>query len=139
MNPEILSKTEGAVKVCLSWFLAKNNLTHRVATHMSQRDPHKVEAEAIKFLKYIRPRLDNGSCPPDYIINMDQTPVYHAMNTRSTIEHVGAWTVNMRTSTGDSKRVTVTATITASGKIVPTMVVFKGESSNDNSINQEIY
>ena len=107
MNPEILSKTEGAVKVCLSWFLAKNNLTHRVATHMSQRDPHKVEAEAIKFLKYIRPRLDNGSCPPDYIINMDQTPVYHA--------------------------------ITASGKIVPTMVVFKGESSNDNSINQEIY
>ena len=61
------------------------------------------------------------------------------MNTRSTIEHVGAWTVNMRTSTGDSKRVTVTATITASGKIVPTMVVFKGESSNDNSINQEIY
>ena len=88
MNPEILCKTEGAAKVCLSWFLAKNNLTHRVATHMSQRDPHEVEAEAIEFLKYIRPRLDNGSRHPDYIINMDQTPVYHAMNTRSTIEHV---------------------------------------------------
>jgi hypothetical protein len=71
----------------------------------------------------------------DFIINMDQTPVYHAMNARSTIEHVGVRTVNMRMSTGNSKCVTVAATITASGKIVPTMVVFKGESSNDNSIN----
>ena len=56
---------------------------------------------------------------------MDQTPVYHAMNARATIEHVGTKTVNMRTSTADSKRVTVAATITASGKILPTMVVFK--------------
>jgi Asp/Glu/hydantoin racemase len=139
MRPEILNKTEGAAKICLSRFLAKNNLTHRVATHMSQRDPHEIEAEAIEFLEYIRPRLDDGSRHPDYIINMDQTPIYHAMNARCTIEYIGARTVNMRTSTGDSKRVTVAAAITASGQILPTMVVFKGESSNANSIYREIY
>jgi len=61
---------------------------------------------------------------------MDQMPVYHAMNARTTIERVGTKTVNMRMSMGDSKRVTVAATITASGIILPTMVVFKGESSN---------
>ena len=130
MIPEILNKTEGAAKICLSRFLAKNKLTHRVATHMAQRDPREVEAEALEFLEYIRPRLEDGSRDPDYIVNMDQTPVYHAMNVRTTVEHVGTKTVNMRTSTADSKRVTVAATITASGKILPTMVVFKGESSN---------
>ena len=138
LRPEILNKTEGAGKMCLSRFLARNNLTHRVATHMSQRDPHEVEAEAIEFLEYIRPRLIDGSRDPDFIMNMDQTPVYHAMNARCTIERVGARTVNMRTSTGDSKRVTVAAAITASGKILPTMVVFKGESSDAKSINQKM-
>ena len=130
LRPEILNKTEGAAKICLSCFLAKNNLTHRVATHMAQQDPREVEAEALEFLEYIRPRLDDGSRDANFIINMDQTPVYHAMNARTTIERVGTKTVNMRTSTGDSKHVTVAATITASGKILPTMVVFKGESSN---------
>ncbi len=65
-------------------------------------------------------------------MNMDQMPVCHAMDVRTTVEHVGSRTVNMRTSTGDSMRMTVATTITASGKLVPTMVVFKGESLNDN-------
>ena len=64
-------------------------------------------------------------------MNMDQMPVYHAMmNATTTIKHVGTRAENMRTSAGDSKRVTIAVTITASGKIIPTMVVFKGESSN---------
>ena len=71
------------LKICLSRFLAKNQLTHRVATHTAQRDPREVEAEALDFIEYIRPRLEGWHCSPDYIINMDQTPVYHAMNARS--------------------------------------------------------
>jgi transposase len=100
IKPEILNKTEGAAKICLSRFLAENNLTHRVATHMAQRDPQEVEAEALEFLEYICPRLDDGSRNPNYIINMDKTPVYHAMNVCTPIKHVGTRTVNMRTSTG---------------------------------------
>ena len=75
LKPEILNKTDGAVKIYLSWFLAKNKLTHRVATHMAQRDPREVVAEAVEFLEYIRPRLEDGSRDPNYIMNMDQTPV----------------------------------------------------------------
>jgi hypothetical protein len=47
MIPKILNKTEGAAKICLSRFLAKNKLTHRVATHMAQHDPQEVVAEAL--------------------------------------------------------------------------------------------
>ena len=88
-----------------------------------------MEAEALDFLEYIRPRLEGWHRSPDYIINMDQTPVYHAMFSGRTIDRVGVRTVNLRAPKGsaDSKRVTVAACITASGHQIKSMVVFKGE------------
>jgi hypothetical protein len=130
LKPDIvLERSNGAMKICLSRFLAKNNLTHRVATHKAQRDPREVEGEALDFLAYIRPHLAGMNRSPDYIINMDQTPVYHAMCSGRTIEKVGARTVNVRTPTGggESKRVTLAACITASGRKIMSMVVFKGK------------
>ena len=96
--------SEGAAKICLSRFLAKNQLTHRVATHTAQRDPREVEAEALDFIEYIRPRLKGSHRSPDYIINMDQTPIYHAMFSGRTIDHVGVRTVNPH-SCGRSSRI----------------------------------
>ena len=132
LKPEFGNRSEPAAKVCLSRFLARNNLTHRVATHMAQRDPREVEAEALEFLEYIRPRLMGSHRSPHYIINMDQTPVYHAMCSGKTIERVGVRTVNRRTPTGsaDSKRVTLAACLTASGRQMKGMVVFKGDEAN---------
>jgi hypothetical protein len=128
LKPAILEKSVAAAKICISRFLSKHNLTHRVITHKAQQDPREVEVEALQFLDYIRPRMADGSRHPDYIINMDQTPVWHAMDSSRTIDRVGVRNVNMRTSTNDSKRVTVAVSITASGRRVKTMVVFKGES-----------
>ena len=53
----ILDKSLGAAKKCISCFLTKNNLTHHVATHKAQRDPHKVKAKAKEFLEYISSNL----------------------------------------------------------------------------------
>ena len=104
-------------------------MTHRVATHKAQRDPREVEGEALDFLAYIRPHLAGPHRSPNYIINMDQTPVYHAMCSGRTIAKVGVRTVNMRVPSGgaESKRVTLAACITASGRKVMSMVVFKGK------------
>ncbi len=107
----ILEKTVASAKICISRFLVKHNLTHRVITHKAQRDPREVEREALQFFDYIRPRMADGSRHPDYIINMDQTPV-----------------VSMCTSNNDSKRVTVAVSITALGRRIKPMVVFKGEN-----------
>ena len=60
-------------------------------------------------------------------MNMDQTPVYHSMEHNVAIDVVGARTINMRSAANDGQRVTVAATITASGRRVPSMVVFKGK------------
>jgi hypothetical protein len=127
LKPEILQKSTFAIKVAISRFLTKNKLTHRVTTHQAQRDPREVEVEAVDFLEYIRPRLADGSRHVDFIINMDQTAVNHAVAANKTIDRVGARTINLRTSANDSKRVTVAVTITASGRRVKSMVVFKGK------------
>ena len=60
---------------------------------------------------------------------MDQTPVYQSMENNVTIDLVGARTrtINMRTAANDGQRVTVAATITASGRQVESMIVFKGK------------
>ena len=73
---------------------------------MAQRNPCEVKAKALDFLEYIRPRLIGNHRSPHYIINMDQTPVYHAMCGGKTIDRVGVRTVNMHTPAGsaDSKR-----------------------------------
>ena len=65
----------------------------------------------------------------DFVMNMDQIPMFHAMDFQSMIDTVGACTVNLRTAASDTKCVKVAVTITASGRHVKSMVVFKGKSS----------
>ena len=101
-----------------------------MATHKAQRHPSEVEGEALDFLANIRPILIDANRDPNHIYNMDQTPVQMAMEWKCTIDKVGARTVNLRTSASNTKRVTVAVTLTASGRRVKSMVVFKGKSKN---------
>ena len=50
------------------------------------------------------------------------------MNPKDTINGQGTKTINLRTAGGDTRRVTVAITITASGHQLPSLVVFKGKS-----------
>jgi len=127
LKPEFLEKSHAAALASISRFLAKNRLSHRIATHVGQRNPVEVEAEAKGFLEVIVPRVNDANRHPDFVINMDQTPVWHAMDAKGTIHEMGARTINMRTATADSRRITVAVTVTASGRRVQSMVVFKGK------------
>jgi hypothetical protein len=61
------------------------------------------------------------------IINMDQTPVYFTMNAKRMLEVIGVKTVHICTSTNDTKCATVAVTITGSGAVLRSMVIFKGK------------
>jgi len=124
---EFLQKSCGVRMMAISRFLIKNGLTHRVATHKSQRVHGEVRAEALSHLEVQVPRANDPSRHQDYVLNMDQTPAYMAMDQDVTIDFVGARTVNMRSAANNSQRVTVAVTIAASGRRIPSMVVFKGE------------
>jgi hypothetical protein len=123
----LLEKSEHAAKMSISCFMKKNKLVHHMATHKAQRHPSEVKGKALQFLDVIRPVLLEQNQDVDYVLNMDQTPVYHAMDFKSTINKVGARRVNLHTSASDSKRVTIAVTVTASGRRVKLIVVFKGD------------
>jgi hypothetical protein len=127
LRPDFGEKSLAACKMVVSRFLARNQLTHRVATHKAQRCPGEVLDKALAYLEVQAPRVNDSCHHQDFILNMDQTPIYQAMDEGRTIDVVGTRTVNLRTSANDSQRVTVAVTITASGKQLKSMIVFKGE------------
>ena len=57
---------------------------------------------------------------------MDQTPIPFTFNSKMTLEVVGARTVHVRKSTNDTKCATAAITVTASGKMLLPLLVFKG-------------
>ena len=90
LKPEFLQKSCAARRMVISCFLTKNGLTHRVATHKAQRLPGEVRAAALSHLEVQVPRANNPLRYQDYVLNMDQTPVYHSMDQDYTIDYVGA-------------------------------------------------
>ena len=126
MKPELESKSEHVVKMSISRFMKRNRLVHRMATHKAQRHPSEVEGEALQFLDVIHPVLLEPNHDPNYVYNMDH-PVWMAMDDKMMIDYVGTCTVKMRTAASDTKCVTVALTVTASGRHVKHMVVFKGK------------
>jgi hypothetical protein len=106
--------------------MMEQGLTHCMATHAAQRPPEEVYTEAKGHLEVMVPIVNNINPLPAFTLNMDQTPMRYAMTPKTTIEHCGSRTVNVRTTTGDSKRVTAAVTITESGHQLLSMVVFKG-------------
>jgi hypothetical protein len=126
LSPGFASKSLDAQRVCISCFMMQQGLTHCMATHAAQRPPEEVYEEAKGHFEVMVPILDDINRSPAFTLNMDQTPMWYAMTPKTTIKRRGSHMVNIGTALGDSKRLTVAVTITASGHQLPSMVVFKG-------------
>jgi hypothetical protein len=98
-----------------------------MGTHVSQHKPDKVAAESSNYMDLMRQIVEGPHRNRHFIINMDQTPVYFTMNAKRMLEVIGVKTVHIRTSTNDTKRVTVAVTITGSSAVLPSMVIFEGK------------
>ena len=132
LSPAFSGKTLPAQKMAISCIMARNNLAHRMSTHVAQRSPEEVMQEALGYLEVIVPIVNDSNRSPEFTANIDQTPMWHAMTQKGTIDTIGKHTINVRTSVGDSKCVTVAVTITASGHQLSSMFFFKGECVHPN-------
>ena len=117
--PELVSKTPRARYGIIMRFLKKHKLTLRTVTHVAQADPKTTLKESENWIRFIVPRLIGTYRDKRFILNMDQTPVYFSMHEDTTIERVGARSVNVIKSKNGSQRVTVAVTVSADGQILP--------------------
>ena len=122
-------KTNNAKEKIVARFVARHGLKHRMGTHESQRDPRETSTEALDYMQHVRVKLAQPNRHADYIINMDQTPIPFTFNSKRTLEKVGKKTVHIRKSTNDTKRATLALTVTASGKMIRPMLIFKGTAN----------
>ena len=117
-------KSYGVKYAAVKQFLVHFSLVYRMGTKESQRPTKEVDAEALDFIKSACKKVvlhDKW-----FILNMDQTPLFFSMHSKKTLKKIGVLTVSVLTSTNNTRRVTVTVTITASGKQLTPMVIFKG-------------
>ena len=87
-------------------------------------------------MQVICPKLQLQCHNKAFILNMDQTPIPFTFNSKTTLEVVGARTVHVRKSTNDTKHATAAITVTASGKMLLPLLVFKG-AKNGRIVKKE--
>ena len=122
------SKSERAQYMICHRFLASHKYGIRIGTHVSQRAPSEVRQEAKDYVAGMRSStMQDPSRDPRFILNMDQTPVFFTMTPNTTIEKKGVKTVNIRSSTSTTSRISVALTVTASGDLLRPFLVFKGK------------
>ena len=90
-------------------------------THTAQKHFKETEDDVKDFIAMMKERTANRN-----ILNMDQTPIAYSFHAKKTLEVRGSKTIQVCTSTMDTKHVTVAATVTASGKMLPPFMIFKG-------------
>ena len=66
------------------------------------------------------------------VINMDETPMYFDMPSSHTVHKKGCREVRIRSTGAEKRRLTVILACTASGDMLPPMVIFKGKRALKN-------
>ena len=107
--------------------LRSHSIVIRSKTHQAQRHPKEMVDEAKHFVSCITPLLASPNRDQRYIINMDQTPVFFSMVPYKTLNVAGERSINVRTSTGSTMRLTCAVTVSAAGDILRPFIVFKGK------------
>ena len=127
LRREFREKTITARHSAMHRFINVHGFVHRMGTHLSQHQPSEMEEIVTDFVCVTCEKLQMSCRGKAYIINMDQTPVPFSYDQKN-IEVVRQRTIHIRKSTSDTKRATCALTVTASGKMITHLFVFKGKN-----------
>ena len=135
------NKSKNAKRLIVRRLSKRNKYVYRASTHTAQRPPIEVRNEAQEFVMETAPRLATsfyGHRCKDYIINMDQTPVFFSFGSKSTLDLIGTRSIGVTGTPhlGSTSRATCFLSCTASGKMMTPLVVFKG--TEFGSISREL-
>jgi hypothetical protein len=87
--------------------------------HTAQKNFMEIAEESNHFIAMMKEKV--CSIDPDHILNIDKTPIPFLCNSKKML--------HTKDSKIITKRVTLAATVTGSGKMLPPMLIFKGATS----------
>ena len=127
LKPEFKRRNAKTKYGIVKRFLEANNIVIRRKTHEAQAAPDIHQGKAIAFIISTRRLLQGSHRNKKYIINMDQTAVFFSMTPGTTLDRRGVKTVNVRSSSGSTMRLTACLAVTASGHWLKPLFIFKGK------------
>ena len=125
--PVFKHKTVRAKAVAVHHFTRSMGLAQHAATHTAQKHHTQTEDAAKDFITMMKVKLQGRNL--DDVMNMDQMPIPYLYHASKTLNTQGAKTVQGWSSTSETKRVTLAATVTASGKLLTPFLIFKGQQN----------
>ncbi|GMF28662.1 unnamed protein product [Phytophthora fragariaefolia] len=105
--------------------MQRYNISLRRTTTLTTLTDDLLTDRAVRYMKYLSPRLDALSL--DHTVLMDETAVYFEDPRRQTIDATGARHVVLKSTGFASMRVTAVLAVSASGRKLPPLVVWKGD------------
>lgn len=128
--------TPNAQRLRMYRFMRRHKICRRVVTHQAQDNgssKHVIE----DFVEYIDDKVNLMGVTWDAVANFDETNVYFAPEFRYTLADKGSRTVASRRPPS-SNRCTAMLGCTATGKMLPPFVVWKGSSNSTGKIIKEL-
>lgn len=117
-------------------FLERNGYSIRETTHVAQKLLNV--DECLDFVIAVNEKNVQYSIPPEFVINMDETPLYNDQKPNKCVTKKGAKSVNGKSTRTGDYRATVLLAVTASGVKLKPMVVFKAKpgKTTEKSFNK---
>ena len=110
-------------------FLSRNNLVLRAKTSMAQMLPCDLEEKIDHFRQNVRYIRESGDFPYNLIANMDETPAYFDTVPSKTVDKKGKKSIIVRTTKSEKRHITAVLSCTATGDMLPPMIIFKGTTT----------
>ena len=123
------SPSFGGSRGWLEKFFARQRLSLRNRTSVSQKLPRQFEGVLTKFYEDARRFMRIGKYPRSLVGNMDETPAFFDMVPSKSICKTGSKECIVRTSGCEKKHVTIVLSATADGKMLPPMIIVKGKTT----------
>jgi len=108
-------------------FCRRHGITSRRLTHVGQEDNRGVAEKRQIVVEHLENvKLQTESLLAKNISNMDETPCFFDMVSESTLHFVGDKNVDGAHTGHEKNRFTVVLAVSADGKVMKTLIIFKG-------------
>jgi hypothetical protein len=110
---------------CSKWLRSINFSLRKPTKGKVAKSTQQVETQKRDFIHRIAVNITENKIPPELVVNLDQTGLHLAPVSNSTFAPRGAKQVVVRFAQ-DKRQVTALLSGSASGSMLPTQIIFKG-------------
>ena len=118
----------------LALFMGRYGLSLRRTTNLTVLTDDELTSRAVRFMAYLSTK--KLKLNPGTTLLMDETALYFEDPRRDTVDITGARHVVLRSTGFASMRITVALTVTADGKKLPPLLIWKGAKGKKSKIEK---